>query len=373
MDDDAVLLALLVGFGILFIAALVAAYRQNQARRQRVWHAWAAAAESLGGESSRGRPHRLDFGQEMSIVAKVSGVTVRVSTFEPTHAREAADTAGLAAPPQLRFLRVEAKSSAPKEVALKVFLDDNPGAVRPGYQDVEVGEEVFDATFVVKATDEAFARAWINKTVRERLLEAYFLDFQLARGRVRADALLPGIPDDPEKLVAAIRAVAAFADGKQHVVRRFKRLAKRLGGEARKEPQRWASVVASVQGLPITVDTVEHGNTHYNVASASVLDGKLTPMVLTNDPHEFSPTLPAAEMSGTPKGYGVWTADPAGASAHIDDDVSQRIDALQPIKIRLDDKEVRVFLSGICPTVARMHDAVQLAAAIAANPPGRTA
>lgn len=88
-------------------------------------------------------------------------------------------------------------------------------------------------------------------------------------------------------------------------------------------------------------------------------------LVLTNDPHEFSPSLPSARMEALPAGYAAWTTDPEKAGAHLTDDVRARIEKIQPIKVRVDEERVRIFCVGICPPLTRIHEAMKLAAALA--------
>ena len=59
-----------------------------------------------------------------------------------------------------------------------------------------------------------------------------------------------GYEDEAAALVRAAKAAAAFADGKHQVVRSFRKVAKQLGGKAKKLTKGWASLEADVDGVP---------------------------------------------------------------------------------------------------------------------------
>lgn len=341
---------------VVFIAVFVLAIRAERKRQERVAATWAAVAERLGGDFIPGEQRFWGPGSPASITATIDAIDVEVDTFTRGSGKN-----------KRTYTRVRAAATAPKEVSMKVYGEHAfSGLARAvGFQDVEIGDAEFDDAFMIKASDEVFAKEWLNRTVRKRISRAGDYAYQLKGGRVTAE--LAGVDEDGRRLAAAMSAVAAFADGRHHVVRELRKLAKQLRGKAKKEPRRWASLRADVDGVPVTVDTLEHGTTHFNVATAQVVGAKLTPLVITNDPHEFSPTLPAAEMPDLPAGYGAWTVDPQRAAAQLTESVKKSIRDLQPIKLRVDDERVRVYLVGICPPVAEMHAAVKLAATIAAG------
>lgn len=354
---SAILLA--VGLLIVLVAALV---RQGYQKKQLLLDrrdVWKEVARKLDGDFKPGSDELWagQVGSGASLEVTVDGVTVLVRLSTRT---SGSDTSSI-------YTTLQAKATAPSGMSLKIYAETFFSKIgrAVGLQDVQIGDAAFDDAFMVKANDEVFARAWLNATVRKRMLNASNFEFRLKGGRVEVEA--PGFIDDPVALEKVIRAVAAFADGKHHVVRVFKKLAKRLGGKARKEEARWASLTADVAGTPITVDTLEHGTSHFNVVTARVVGAKLIPLVLTNSPREFSPTLPLAEMPDLPTGYGAWTTEPQRAASQLPEAVKEQIRALKPIKVRLDEEQVRVFSDGICPPIAQMQRAVNLAAAIAAT------
>lgn len=116
---------------------------------------------------------------------------------------------------------------------------------------------------------------------------------------------------------------------------------------------------------PIRVGHEEHGSAHFTVVTASVVGAKLTPFALTNDRHKFSATLPKAEVADLPEGYVPWTHEPERVAAALTESIRARIDELRPIKVRVDEERVKVFLVGIDPPGRDMIAAARLAAMLA--------
>ncbi len=364
MSTQVPMLAVLIFAGaiLLFIGALVKLHFDRKGRLRKLVSVWGAAAKRLDGKFDAGSMDLSQVGSGFELVATVNDIEVRARTRTEYTSSSSGSTSQL-------VVIVSAKATAPQDVSLKVYRETlfSKLARAVGAQDVEIGDAAFDDTFMIKASDEVFARAWLNSTVRKRLLGASDWSFELKNGRVQARGGLGGVVGDVQAIEPVMRAVAALADGKHAVVRRYKKLAKRLGGKAKKEPTRWASLTAQVDGTPVAVDTMDNGKTHFSVATARTVGAKLTPLVITNDPHEFSPTLPAAEVAELPEGYGAWTAEPKRAAAQLTDDIKSQISKLQPIKVRVDEEQVRVYHVGICPPLTNMHQAVKLAAEIAAG------
>jgi hypothetical protein len=343
-----------VGIVLVFaaiIGLIIVLVGTAKAEKAKTMEAWTTAAEALDGEVVLDETG----GEETPVLrAEVGGVKVRVDI----EVRPVGDA-------RQPITRVRAASTAPQHMSIKLRRGDVHKLGRLAMmEDLEIGDEAFDEAFLVKCSDAEFARAWLNKTVRKRVLESDYPTFEVHRGRASAEREL--VDMDPARLERAVRAVAALADGRQYVVRQFKKLAKRLGGKADKPATGWARVEAQLDSTGIVVETMEQGSTHYNVSKAKVNGEELTPLVLTNDRHEFSPTLPAVEMDGLPEGYSAWTSSKTAAAGLLNEEVKRRIDELQPIKVRIDPRQVSVYLTGVCPPLSRMQRAARLAAEIAA-------
>lgn len=329
----------------------VGAYRRGHVRRLNA--VFAAAAEELGGDFTPGVFGWLG-DNEPKIVAKVGRADVEIDIRVQGSGKN-----------KRVFTRIRCRATAPNETALRVYREGFfSGVARAiGFQDVPIGDHDFDQAYMVKASDEMFARAWLNRTVRDRLLAAAEYRFELEGGWAIAERA--GYEDEAPKLVQAAKAAATFADGKHQVVRSFRRAAKQLGGKAKKLKRGWASLEAEVDGVPVAASHEEHGRAHFTVVTASAVGAKLTPFVLTNDRHEVSTALPEAAMQALPAGYASWTREPDRAATALSGEVKKRIDALQPLEVRVDGESVKVLLLGIDPPSHDMVAAARLASMLA--------
>ena len=341
---------LYVGLMAMLVWA-IGAYRRGHVRRLNA--VFAAAAEQLEGDFTPGVFGWLN-DNEPKIAAKVGRAEVEIDIRVQGSGKN-----------KRVYTRIRCRATSPREVALRVYREGFfSGLARAvGFQDVPIGDPEFDEAYMVKASDEMFARAWLNRTVRNRIRVAEQYVFELKRGWVIAER--SGYEDEAPKLVQAAKAAATFADGKHQVVRSFRKVAKQLGGKAKKLKRGWASLEAEVDGVPVTVTHEEHGHAHFTVVTASAVGARLTPFVLTNDRHEFSATLPKAEMHDLPTGYASWTREPERAASALAESVKARIDDLQPIKVRVDEERVKVFLVGIDLPSKDMVAAARLAAMLA--------
>lgn len=347
-----VVVPILLYFGLMaFLVWAIGAYRRGEVRRLNA--VFAAAAEALEGDFEPGVFAWLG-NDEPKITAKVGRAVVEIDIRVQGSGKN-----------KRVYTRVRCRATAPREVAMRVYREGLfSGLARAvGFQDVPVGDPDFDQAYMVKASDEMFASAWLNRTVRDRIGGAPEYGFELKRGWVTAEK--HGYEDEAQDLVQAAKAAAAFADGKHQVVRSFRKVAKQLGGKAKKLKKGWASLEAEVDGVPITASHEEHGRAHFTVVTASAVGAKLTPFVLTNDRHEFSATLPKAEIPDLPDGYASWTHEPERAAKALDEAIKARIDDLQPIKVRVDEERVKVFLVGIDPPSREMIAAARLASMLA--------
>jgi hypothetical protein len=103
-----------------------------------------------------------------------------------------------------------------------------------GTQDVIVGDQMFDDAFIVKASDETLCKEWITQEARDQMLLCQEYSFSI-KGR-EGLATRTGIEEIPEKMAAAIRAMAAYAGGGKKLTERVQQTAEELRGAASFEP-----------------------------------------------------------------------------------------------------------------------------------------
>jgi len=205
------------GFG----AGLYALVRLNQAMEAKLDAAWSDAARlvqgtyaPVGGVWYRRTPRRLEATIERIGVVADSYI---VSTGKTSQA----------------FTRLTATVPNSRGVVLSVYTEHLFASLGKafGAQDVEVGDPRFDHHFVVKASSEDVARAWLHGVVTEAMCSVPDFRFQLEDGTLQA--ICGGIVDDGDKLARALRVVAKVAARGSQLEDEWATLASRLGGIVR--------------------------------------------------------------------------------------------------------------------------------------------
>ena len=345
----------MLGVGVVMIPLFVYLHRYSLKIGKQTDEAWETAAEELGG-SFRGEQRELFSSQPRHIWADVRGVAVEVDHYT-VRTNNSSTT----------YTRAKARAKAPTDFKLKVsqsgMFSDLARAV--GFQDVPVGDPEFDETFVIKSSDPEAAKMWLNAAVRKRIWAASEFSFTLKNNRI--EAIHAGLVREPEDLIALIRAVAAFANGRQRITNSWKKLADKYDGEIKPIARRWATLELSFNDVPITIDTKKIGDHHYTTLTARVVGARVEPFVLATDPHLYQSTLPKADLPETPVGiaYELWSAEPATAVKHLSAAICEQINAVSPAKIRADREEIIITLDDIVVKRSALEEAMTLAVALA--------
>ena len=198
---------------ILFFGALVASVLGFRAflkpPRQRAMGTLQHAATLLGGTPTPS-PHLANL--EVAVDGLVLDVKLHGLEQKSQRARETCVRAAAPAGPRLVLL--------PRGVATAFGR-----AV--GGQDVATGDPAFDARFMVKAADDGLVRAWLTERVRAALLCAPEYSYELDGERALASRL--AWESDPERLCAAIEAVATLARSGFHLYASWCAIAAEMG------------------------------------------------------------------------------------------------------------------------------------------------
>ena len=160
----------------------------------------------------------------------IEGFLVRARAFvlrDTLHAADARHT----------VIEVGARSSDPLELHVAC------GHVYPlarslGVRDSIIGHPAFDDRYVVKTSDDALARAWLDDEACAALLatsDAYELEVKRSWLRVSRR----GFEDDAESLVVALRGAGQLAGAGARQLERWRRSAAALGGTLTTRNQRW--------------------------------------------------------------------------------------------------------------------------------------
>ena len=127
---------------------------------------------------------------------------------------------------------------------------------------VDIAEPAFQHRYEVRANDPGFAKAWLGEAVRAHVAntdERDLYDFTLYRGIVTARYL--GMDADVERLVRAVRAVAAFANQGRTLFHQWRVLATALRGAVVGNTDTWSpngvvAISALQNGSPVSIDSV---------------------------------------------------------------------------------------------------------------------
>lgn len=189
---------LLVSLFVLAVAALVGAviYYAHQ-EYQAALRTWAAFAASRGLQYAA--PEGWLFRTAPRITGTIEQIAFTIDTFTVSHGKSSTT-----------YTRVRARAIDPIPSAVKVYNAHFLSGLGKllGFQDVPVGDAVFDEKYVVKADVEADARALLDAPTRRSLLEfPRTMSFTYDRGDV--DVHWVGVEKHADALDAACRIVAA--------------------------------------------------------------------------------------------------------------------------------------------------------------------
>lgn len=335
---------------VVLLAGLMIGGRRRS--EEAVDRAWLQVSEELEADYEP-RPKQSNVQEPRRIHARLHGRKIEID-----HTNEAGRV----------FTRVRARALVPDGLRLRVTpagaFSDFARAV--GFEDIPTGDDDFDEAYIVKASDPEVAPLWLNGTVRDHIEEAVGYRFKLERGW--ASALLEGYEDDAERLIAAAEAVSVFADGRQRLLRSWKRLAEEWGGEVEVIPDRWVRLDAEVEGVPIHLDTRTLRDHHYTELSAEVTGPELTPFAIVNEPHLFTSELPEQFAPFVPEGWKLYARRAAEAEPMLDEAVRVDLEELDLAKLRVDATRVTLLLRGVITQRPRLKRALLLALHLATGP-----
>jgi hypothetical protein len=302
--------------------ALIASFsRAETMRRERLW---AEVARRLNGRFAPGGGSLLQR-RSMVIDAPIEGVNVRID-LHTVHNGKSSTT----------YTRVAAMAEAPPSLTLRIYEEGFFTTVgkKLGMQDVVVGHAEFDDLFVVKASDEDLARAWLARTVTEPLCRLLSWSHHLQSGFVRATCL--GVVEDLGELTRAALAVARFAGRGAALRADWDRVAQDLGGVLTGEIWRDAepAIALGGSGSPVRIE----------IAHAALPDGR--------SPRTSLVTRVCAE--GNPPATAGW-----------DEGQRQALEALAPSAVVTTERQVAIAFKGLVFEVERLRSAVAMARQLA--------
>ncbi len=342
------------------VVVLFALERQRHRKHQRIQErltinrAWKQAAKQLDGVL------RLsDRDESRVLVATVDGVEVTVEHHKSRSSKSDEDDT-----------RLLAVARAPEGLELRVDRATAGAVVARslGSQDVATGDRAFDNMFVVKSNTPSVVSVWLNAAVRRRISIADAYWFTLADGEVRVGRT--GMERQAEDLVDAVRATAAFADGRQRVLRVWKAVADSLdGGDARKVQGGWVSVEGMLAGVVVHMGTRVFKGEHYTYVRAHNAGAKRACFSLGRAQQLSDQQLPPATIDSL-AGTELRTNEVEEVDQRLDSATLTLMDSLGPELVDACEKHVTVSLLGVETGERTIRSMLELATSLAA-PEGR--
>ena len=126
-----------------------------------------------------------------------------------------------------------------------------------GFQDLPTSDPAFDDRFVVKASDEDLALAWLDLPSREALMPLEKYEVELKASELKA--VRANMENDPSTLVLVMDAVAALASGGHRIMERWREMAVALEGTLLSEVAAWdpeagVKVETELRGARVVVE-----------------------------------------------------------------------------------------------------------------------
>jgi hypothetical protein len=366
-----ILAALAGGGSIYFVYKLDQWIHHKTEAARRLWKLLAERLDGrVEGSSSSG--------SGISVVANIDGVNVTVM------AERAALREGRA-PIQVTTISAGAEETGGLE--LHVFPEDAIAQMNKalGGQDIIVGEQDFDERFVVKASNEDLARAWLDEETRRGIEACHPYHLSLSRGEARATRA--GLEQDVRLLEMTARNIALFAQGGQRLLAATKAAAIELGGLFSATSQPWAAdggvlIVLERLKTRVLIDFIrrptEAGPERvFTRARARALLPLGARFVLRGrggcpPPKELGamPPLKLVERA-FPSHLDVFGDDIDAIEARLTDAVAARLEGLRPELVALDGQEVTVCLMGLILDVAVLERAIELTLELGRAEPSR--
>ncbi len=308
-------------------------------RRAKTMEAWSAAAELVKG---RFEPAVRRFWSEdpARVIATLEpGIEVTVDHFMVSTGKSS-----------VIYTRVVAQAPGAQGLRLKLSTEGVLATVGKalGLGDLQLGDAAFDERFLVRGNDPAITAAWLSPKVRGALMESgREYGFALEDGAVKAQRT--GLEHDPERLAAAMRAVAALAGGGALLVLGWRRLATALGGTLTDRifiPGR-IRFDTELEGRQLTIETCADPPSTLFRRGLGVKDAPRLELAAG----EALDSLPGSALLFRAGAEAAWRA-------------------IQPARLTCDGETATVSFAGFIPDVARFRGATALVCAFEPRPSG---
>ncbi len=301
----------------------------------------------------------------MAIDAPIDGVDVHIDLYTVRHGDSSTT-----------YTRVTAMAETPFGLTLRIHQEgffSNIGK-KLGMQDVAVGHPEFDDLFVVKASDEDLARAWLVPEVTELLHGVVSWSHRLEGGMV--SSMCVGFVEDVGELTRAALAVARFAGRGGALRADWDRVAQSLGGVM--TGHLWRDGAPTI-ALDRSGSTVRIELARAALPSRRHRTGLVTRVCAersgaTREPFVAARAGQLTEDDGQlvppqqPGRFELRSRDPRATATRWDEGQRQTLEGLVPCAIVGTESEVAILFGGLMLDVERLRSAVVIARQLAAAP-----
>jgi hypothetical protein len=348
------LLVVLVGGGGAGILGMLAqASRANTQRREAVW---AEAARRLEGGFKAGESRLF---RSMAVVATIDGVEVCIDCAAVSQGKTSTI-----------YTRVSAPAEAPAVFTMRITEETLLSTLgkKLGMQDVVVGDSKFDELFVVKASDEEMARAWLVPAVTKMISR---LSWSHDLTDCRTTSMGPGIVEDVNELLHAALTTARLAGRGAALRAEWELLSQHLGGVLRGELWRDSRPAIEVGGpaSPVLVELAraELPSRPRRIATRvrAARGGRGVERFVAAPRADLTDRDGELVEAAKAHKLGLRSSDPRATAARFDEERMRALDVLDPSAVVATETEVTVLFAGVMLDAERLHAAIAMARQLA--------
>lgn len=243
-----------------------------------------------------------------------------------------------------------------------------------GFQDLATGDAQFDEQYVIKASDDDLALAWMDRQSREAVAPLQKYQLELKKGEVKA--IRGGLDRDPDTLVLVMDAVASLAAGGRRVLERWRALAEELEGSLDADVVAWSPdadvrVEAPRRGARLVVDTTRTDDRAERLLTrlrCHLVAGTAEPLAITRGSLRGT-ELQRVELppDRLPAGFKVASADAERAAGRLGEQLCRRLGDLPLHAVEAGDRTITVLLDGLVLDARVIGRAADLALDLASS------
>ena len=331
----AVLITLLVMIAVVAIGLVIRNYNRK------VRTGWAEAARRMGGsyQPKVGPWYR----RTSHLNAEIDGQSTLIDHYT-IHTGQTSIT----------YTRCTAPVEFAGDLELKIYAKGFFSKIGEelGTQDVKTGDRAFDEAFMVKASDEARARAWLTPEVRAAITRLGDYRLTLKGGRLKAERA--NLESDPDRLQRLAEVTAAVARRGRELREFWHEQVTERGGVIEETGRGRLRIAIDGDSVPLRIDTHARAEGGTEIVARRLSAG--------GERFVLSPSEGSED-------WAIDSDDPDLTRRRISPEIGARLDRLGPLRVEANEDDLRIVTSGIEGDPERLAGAVALAEELAAADP----